>query len=60
MRGSEGAGLVMLLMMYGTASLGGINGYGTVFSLSVGLGPFVEALPASGTAGAAVDILGPI
>jgi hypothetical protein len=50
----------MLLMMYGTASLGGINGYGTVFSLSVGLGPFVEALPASGTAGAAVDILGPI
>ncbi len=58
MRGSEGAGLVMLLMMYGTASLGGINGYGTVFSLSVGLGPFVEALPASGTVGAAVDILG--
>ena len=31
---------------------------GTVFSLSVGLGPFVETLPASGEVGAAVKILG--
>ena len=31
---------------------------GTVFSLSVGLGPFVEAQPSSGMVGAAVKILG--
>ena len=31
---------------------------GTVFSLSMGLGPFVSALPASGKAGKAVKILG--
>jgi hypothetical protein len=33
---------------------------GTVFSLSVGLGPFVEAQPGSGKVGADVKILGPI
>jgi uncharacterized repeat protein (TIGR03803 family) len=33
-------------------------GCGTVFSLSVGLGPFVETLPNSGKVGAAVRILG--
>jgi uncharacterized repeat protein (TIGR03803 family) len=31
---------------------------GTVFSLSVGLGPFVEAQPGSGKVGAAINILG--
>jgi uncharacterized repeat protein (TIGR03803 family) len=31
---------------------------GTVFSLSMGLGPFVKTLPASGRVGAAVKILG--
>jgi uncharacterized repeat protein (TIGR03803 family) len=31
---------------------------GTVFRLSVGLGPFVRTLPVSGKTGAAVDILG--
>ncbi|HEY6292268.1 MAG TPA: IPT/TIG domain-containing protein [Terriglobia bacterium] len=31
---------------------------GTVFSLSVGLGPFVETLPTSGAVGSAVKILG--
>ncbi len=36
---------------YGTTS-------STVFSLSVGLGPFVETLPTSGKVGAAVKILG--
>jgi uncharacterized repeat protein (TIGR03803 family) len=30
---------------YGTTYGGGTDGYGTVFSLSVGLGPFVETLP---------------
>jgi len=33
-------------------------GCGTVFSLSVGLGPFVKTQPASGKVGAAVKILG--
>ena len=33
-------------------------GCGTVFSLSVGLGPFVETLPPSGRVGEAVTILG--
>jgi uncharacterized repeat protein (TIGR03803 family) len=36
----------------------GANGEGTVFSLSVGLGPFVETLTTSGKVGAAVHILG--
>ena len=53
---------------YGTTWLGGASstcegcvsggGYGTVFSLSVGLGPFVETRPTSGKVGAAVKILG--
>jgi uncharacterized repeat protein (TIGR03803 family) len=42
---------------YGTTNNGGANGYGTAFSLSVGLGPFVKTLPASGKVGAAVTIL---
>ncbi|MHB8215409.1 MAG: choice-of-anchor tandem repeat GloVer-containing protein [Candidatus Sulfotelmatobacter sp.] len=44
--------------LYGTTVSGGANGFGTVFSLSVGLGPFVETLPTSGKVGAAVKILG--
>jgi uncharacterized repeat protein (TIGR03803 family) len=47
---------------YGTTSTGGNiaceYGCGTVFSLSVGLGPFVKTQPTSGTVGAAVIILG--
>jgi uncharacterized repeat protein (TIGR03803 family) len=50
---------------YGTTSYGGGSttcpydfGCGTTFSLSVGLGPFVETVPASGNVGAAVRILG--
>jgi uncharacterized repeat protein (TIGR03803 family) len=43
---------------YGTTSYGGANGYGTVFSLSVGLGPFVETNPTSGEVGTKVTILG--
>jgi uncharacterized repeat protein (TIGR03803 family) len=43
---------------YGTTFEGGANAGGTVFSLSVGLGPFVETRPASGAVGAAVAILG--
>jgi len=49
---------------YGTTWNGGAyeqdcsNGCGTVFSLSVGLGPFVETRPTSGKIGRAVQILG--
>jgi uncharacterized repeat protein (TIGR03803 family) len=49
---------------YGTTFSGGHSGAcppqacGTVFSLSVGLGPFVETRPASGKVGAVVKILG--
>ncbi len=45
-------------IFYGTASSGGADNYGTVFSLSLGLGPFVETQPASGEVGAQVTILG--
>ena len=49
---------------YGTTSTGGSTsancpeGCGTVFSLSVGLGPFVKTIPASGKVGTKVIILG--
>ena len=48
---------------YGATYAGGSSsackyGCGTVFSLSVGLGPFVETLPNSGQVGAAIRILG--
>jgi uncharacterized repeat protein (TIGR03803 family) len=44
--------------LYGTTSYGGANNDGTVFRLSVGLGPFVETNPTSGKVGKAVKILG--
>jgi len=48
---------------YGTTPYGGFRkickgGCGTVFSLSVGLGPFVETQTTSGKVGSAVKILG--
>jgi uncharacterized repeat protein (TIGR03803 family) len=43
---------------YGTTYEGGANNDGTVFRLSVGLGPFVETRPTSGEVGKAVEILG--
>jgi uncharacterized repeat protein (TIGR03803 family) len=44
---------------YGTTQVGGTTPVdGTVFSLSVGLGPFVKTLPTSASVGAAVKILG--
>ena len=43
---------------YGTTDAGGANAGGTIFSLAVGLGPFVKTLPTSGKVGAAVTILG--
>jgi len=45
-------------LLYGTTTAGGANGDGTVFSLNVGFGPFVETLPATGTVGATVRIIG--
>jgi uncharacterized repeat protein (TIGR03803 family) len=44
--------------LYGTTEYGGAYDGGTVFSLSVGLGPFVETDPTSGEVGKAVKILG--
>ena len=44
--------------LYGTTEQGGASNEGTVFSLSLGLRPFVTALPTSGAAGATVKILG--
>jgi uncharacterized repeat protein (TIGR03803 family) len=43
---------------YGTTYFAGNTNHGTVFSLSLGLGPFVETLPTSGKVGKAVKILG--
>ena len=44
--------------LYGTTSQGGTQGLGTFFSLSMGLGPFVETIPTSRKVGARVAILG--
>jgi uncharacterized repeat protein (TIGR03803 family) len=59
------AGLVQATngIFYGTTLEGGTStacyeGCGTVFSLSVGLGPFVRTQPIFGKAGAAIKILG--
>jgi len=55
-----GGGLVQATdgNLYGTTADGGANGEGTVFSLSVGLGPFVETEPTAAKVGATVKILG--
>jgi uncharacterized repeat protein (TIGR03803 family) len=45
-------------VFYGTTEYGGANGGGVVFSLSVGLHPFVGTQTTSGRVGAAVNILG--
>ena len=45
-------------VFYGTSVVGGAKNDGTVFSLSVGLGPFVALQTTSGPVGAAVAILG--
>jgi len=67
--GTDGAGPLGALIQatngefYGTTSEGaasncGSYGCGTVFSLSLGLGPFVETQPTFGNVGATVSILG--
>jgi uncharacterized repeat protein (TIGR03803 family) len=42
----------------GTTTAGGADGYGNVFSYSVGLGPLVETVPVAAKAGKRVIILG--
>jgi len=44
--------------IYGTTEYGGSHGHGTVFSLSLGLGPLVKTQPRFGKVGAAVSVLG--
>jgi|HubBroStandDraft_6_1064221.scaffolds.fasta_scaffold88808_3 uncharacterized repeat protein (TIGR03803 family) len=43
---------------YGTSFFGGADGDGIVYSVSMGLPPFVEMQPASGNIGVAITILG--
>src|SRR3979411_3074293 len=45
-------------LLYGTTSYGGTNDEGTVFSVDVGLKPFILLLPNSGKVNATVQILG--
>ena len=44
--------------LYGVTYYGGTEGIGTIFSLSVGLGPLVRTLPNAANVGAKVTILG--
>ena len=50
-QGTDGA-------LFGATTLGGANGYGSVYSLAVGLPPFVKTLPHTATRGSAIKILG--
>lgn len=43
---------------YGTSTFGGLYDQGTLYSLSVGLFPFADTIPTSGTVGSPVIILG--
>jgi uncharacterized repeat protein (TIGR03803 family) len=43
---------------YGATHFGGVDGGGTVFSLSMGLAPFVKTQPTSGKVGTLIKILG--
>lgn len=58
--GTDAAGLFQATdgNFYGTTYGGGANDYGTFYSLSVGLGPFVKTLPIGGIVGKRVGILG--
>jgi uncharacterized repeat protein (TIGR03803 family) len=58
--GNAHAGLVQATdgTLYGTTAYGGAHYNGTVFSLSVGLGSFVEPVTHSGTVGNSIEFLG--
>ena len=45
-------------MFYGTTEYGGTAGYGTIYSLNMGLAPFVALVNNSGPAGQTVEIIG--
>jgi uncharacterized repeat protein (TIGR03803 family) len=45
-------------LIYGLAAEGGASNDGALFSLDMGLAPFVKTMPTSGTAGSGVRILG--
>jgi uncharacterized repeat protein (TIGR03803 family) len=45
-------------LLYGTTTGGGTSGAGTVYSLDLGLGPFVATVPSAGKVGATITILG--
>jgi uncharacterized repeat protein (TIGR03803 family) len=59
-QGIPSAGLVQATngQLYGTTSPGGLYDDGSVFSLSLALGPFVRSLPLAGQVGSAVKIFG--
>jgi uncharacterized repeat protein (TIGR03803 family) len=44
--------------VYGSTTNGGTSNSGTIFSLALGLPPFVESLPTAATVGSPVEILG--
>jgi len=54
------AGLVQVTSgtFYGTTPNGGADGFGTIYSLSTGLDPFVATVPTSAIEGATINILG--
>lgn len=45
-------------ILYGATALGGLNDYGTLFTLNLGVGSFIETVPTAGKMGAKVLILG--
>ena len=45
-------------MLYGTVFRGGAFGYGAIYSLNVGLGPFITFVQPTGRAGNTAQILG--
>lgn len=45
-------------LLYGTTAWGGASNDGTVFSLSVGLGPYLTTIPSAGKVGSRIRILG--
>jgi len=64
LKGTDGAGLVGTAMqhtngkMYGIASTGGAYGGGVVYSLDVGMHPFIALLTNAGKIGTSVGVLG--
>ena len=45
-------------VLYGTTSLGGVNGFGVIYSLDMRLGPFVTFVSPSERTGSSAQILG--